>query len=343
MSPHPLKNRQIRLASRPKGRPAAGDFRLTEEPVPKPGPGQVLLQTRYLSLDPYMRGRMSEGPSYTAPVDVGDVMVGQTVSSVLESKNPDYREGDLVLSGSGWQEYALSGGADLTRLEAGMKHPSYALGVLGMPGFTAYMGLMDIGRPQPGETVAVAAATGPVGSTVGQVARIKGCRAIGIAGGTKKCRYAVEELGFSECIDHHGPDFPKRLKEACPEGIDVYFENVGGAVFEAVLPLLNSKARIPLCGLVSFYNAERLPKGPDRTPLLMRTLLIKRIRLQGFIIFQDYADRFEEFYKTMLPWVQAGRVKVREDVVEGLENAPEAFIGQLEGKNFGKLVVKVSE
>jgi NADPH-dependent curcumin reductase CurA len=224
-----------------------------------------------------------------------------------------------------------------------MAHPSYALGVLGMPGFTAYMGLLDIGAPKAGETVVVAAATGAVGSVVGQIAKLKGCRVVGIAGGADKCRSAVQELGFDACVDHRSPNLAALLTAACPKGIDVYFENVGGKVFEAVLPLLNSAARVPVCGLIAHYNETALPEGPDRSPVLMRTLLTKRIRMQGFIIFDDYGHRYPEFAKDMSQWVGDGKIKVHEDFVDGLENAPLAFIGLLEGKNFGKLIVRVAQ
>jgi len=301
-----------------------------------------MLRTIYLSLDPYMRGRMSDGPSYAPPVAVGDVMVSGTVSRVEISLHPDYLVGDLVLGYCGWQDYALSDGSGLTKLAAGFSHPSYALGVLGMPGFTAYMGLLDIGKPKAGETVVVTAATGAVGSVVGQIAKIKGCRVVGIAGGADKCHYAVEELGFDVCVDHHGTDLPQRLTTACPKGIDVYFEGVGGAVFDAVLPLLNASARVPVCGLIAHYNTTDLPQGPDRLPLLMRTILTKRITMKGFIIFDDYGPRFDEFSEQMSIWVKEGKIKYREDIMDGLENAPQAFIGLLEGKNFGKLIIRVA-
>lgn len=335
-------NRQITLASRPVGAPTAANFKTLDTPVPTPGEGQLLLRNLYLSLDPYMRGRMSDAPSYAAPVGIGEVMGAGTVARVKASNHPGYRRGDLVLAQGGWQDYALSDGSDLARLEADMPHPSLALGVLGMPGFTGYMGLLDIGRPKPGETVVVAAASGAVGSVVGQVGKLKGCRVVGIAGGSEKCRYVIDKLGFDDCIDHHGPDFPARLAAACADGIDVYFESVGGAVFDAVLPLLNTKARIPLCGLIAHYNDTELPPGPDRLGLLTRTLLTKRIKMQGFIIFDDYGDRYGEFLEEMGDWVRQGQVKYREDIVDGLENVPQAFIGLLEGQNFGKLVVRVA-
>ncbi len=335
-------NRRIVLNARPHGAPTAADFRLEHDPVPEPEAGQVLLRTLYLSLDPYMRGRMSDGPSYAPPVAIGDVMVGGTVSRVEASRHPDFKVGQRVLGYAGWQDYALSDGKGLTPLYAEDAHPSRALGVLGMPGFTAYMGLLDIGRPVAGETVVVAAASGAVGSVVGQIARIKGCTVVGIAGGTEKCRYVAGDLGFDACVDHRGDDLPGRLAAACPKGIDVYFENVGGAVFDAVLPLLNARARVPVCGLIAAYNATALPPGPDRLGLLVGALLRKRIRMQGFIVFDDYGPRWGEFAGAMGEWVQQDRVKVREDIVFGLENAPEAFIGLLQGRNFGKLVIQLA-
>ncbi len=302
----------------------------------------MLLRTLYLSLDPYMRGRMSDGPSYAAPVGLGEVMVGGTVSRVEASRHKDFKVGQRVLGYTGWQDYALSDGTGLRSLYPEDPHPSRALGVLGMPGFTAYMGLLDIGRPVGGETVVVAAASGAVGSVVGQVAKIQGCTVVGIAGGPDKCRYVVDELGFDNCIDHRADDFALRLAAACPKGIDVYFENVGGAVFDAVMPLLNAKARVPVCGLIAAYNDTALPPGPDRLGQLMGTLLRKRIRMQGFIVFDDYGPRWSEFAGAMGEWVQQGRVKVREDRVFGLENAPQAFIGLLQGRNFGKLVIQLA-
>ena len=336
-------NLRIVLDSGAIGKPVAENFRLEVVPVSTPQNGQLLLRTLYLSLDPYMRGRLSDAPSYAAPVEVGQVIVGGTVSRVELSNHPAYHEGDLVLGQSGWQSHAVSDGTGLTRLDPEMPRPSLALGVLGMPGFTAYMGLLDIGKPKPGETVAVAAASGAVGSVVGQIARLRGCRAIGIAGGKEKCDYVTKVLGFDACIDHRSEDFPAQLAAACPSGIDVYFESVGGMVFDAVLPLLNLKARIPVCGLISHYNDTALPKGPNRLPLLTRTILTKRLTVSGFIIFDDYGNRYREFFDQMSTWVQEGKIKFREDVVEGLENAPKAFIGLLEGKNFGKLIVRVAD
>ena len=335
--------RAIVLNSRPVGAPTPDNFRLRETPLATPADGELLLRTLYLSLDPYMRGRMGEAKSYAKPMAIGDVMVGGTVSRVQVSRHPDFKEGDLVLGFSGWQDHALSDGAGLSKLDPKMEAPSLALGVLGMPGFTAYMGLLDIGEPKAGETVVVAAASGAVGSVVGQIAKLTGCRNVGIAGGPDKCRYVVEELGFDACIDHRGADFAAELAATCPDGIDVYFESVGGAVFDAVLPLLNARARIPVCGLIANYNATELPAGPDRLGLLMGNILSRRMRMQGFIIFDDYGDRFAEFSRQMGEWVSQGRIKFREDIVDGLENAPAAFIGLLEGMNFGKLVVRVAE
>ena len=240
------RNRQILLASRPTGEPTPDDFRLVESEVPEPGPGQMLLRTIYLSLDPYMRGRMNAGASYAKPVEVGEVMEGRAVCEVVKAKLPQYEAGDIVLAGTGWQEFSLSDGRGAQKIDPSLGPISYALGVLGMPGLTAYTGLLNIGQPKPGETLVVAGASGAVGSVVGQIAKIKGCRAIGIAGGEQKCRFVEEELGFDACLDHRLPDLPERLKAACPSGIDIYYENVGGAVFEAVLPLLNDFARIPV-------------------------------------------------------------------------------------------------
>lgn len=336
-------NRRIVLNSRPVGAPTAGNFRLVESDVPVPSAGQVLTRTLYLSLDPYMRGRMSDAPSYAAPVAVGEVMVGGTVGRVAVSQHPDYLAGDLVVGYGGWQDYALANGKHLTKLDTRMQQPSLALGALGMPGFTAYMGLLDIGQPKAGETVVVAAASGAVGSVVGQIARIKACRVVGIAGNADKCRFVAEELAFDACIDRRSANLREQIAAACPKGIDVYFENVGGAVFDAVLPLLNVGARVPVCGLIAHYNDTSLPQGPDRLSLLTRTLLTKRIRMQGFIIFDDYGDRYAEFFSQMSTWLRVGKVKVREDIVDGLENAPQAFIGLLKGSNFGKLVIRVAK
>ncbi|KZK92890.1 MULTISPECIES: NADP-dependent oxidoreductase [unclassified Pseudovibrio] len=336
-------NRQIVLAERPVGAPTSKNFRLEEAAIPTPGEGEMLLRTVYLSLDPYMRGRMSDAKSYADPVEIGDAMVGGTVSVVVKSNLKNFSEGDWVVSLGGWQDYSISNGEMVFNLGKEPAMPSWALGIMGMPGFTAYAGLLEIGEPKPGETIAVAAASGPVGATVGQIGKIKGCRVVGIAGGAEKCKHAVDNLGFDVCLDRNSPTFAQDLKAACPDGIDVYFENVGGAVFDAVLPLLNANARIPLCGLISQYNATSLPDGPDRMGLLMGTLLVKKIRMQGFIIFDSFPNLYPKFAADMQQWIAEGKVKYREQMVDGLENAPEAFMGLLEGKNFGKLVVKIGD
>ncbi|MDN3611924.1 NADP-dependent oxidoreductase [Vibrio ostreicida] len=336
-------NRRIVLASRPNGAPNAENFRLETSQKPVPNQGEVLLRSVYLSLDPYMRGRMSDAKSYAEPVAINEVMVGGTVCQVEESRHPNYQVGDWVLAYTGWQDYCISNGEELINMGQQPTDPSYALGVMGMPGFTAYMGLLDIGRPTQGDTLVVAAATGAVGSMVGQIGKLKGCRVIGIAGGEEKCRYAKDHLGFDECIDHKAKDFSAQLMAACDQGIDIYFENVGGHVFDSVMPLLNTGARIPLCGLISQYNATELPQGPDRMSLLMGQLLVKRIKMQGFIIFDDYAHRYNEFANDMGHWLAEGKIHYREHLVEGLEAAPSAFMGLLEGQNFGKLVVKTNQ
>jgi hypothetical protein len=334
-------NRQLVLAARPKGAPTKDTLALKQTAVPTVGAGQMLLRTHYLSLDPYMRGRMSDAPSYAAPVEIGDVMIGGTVAQVVTSDIDGFAQGDFVLSFNGWQDYAVSDGTGVTNLGQTPDHPSWALGILGMPGFTAWAGLTQIGAPRPGETIVVAAATGPVGATVGQIGKILGCRIVGIAGGPEKCAYAVDTLGFDACIDHKADNFADQLREATPDGVDVYFENVGGKVLDAVLPLLNPNARIPVCGLVSQYNATQLPTGPDRMNWLMGQILRKKIKMQGFIIFDDFGHLYPDFAKDMSAWIDAGKIKYREDIIDGLENAPEAFIGLLNGENFGKRVIRV--
>lgn len=335
-------NERIVLARRPTGAPVAEDFRLEQVPIPAPKQGEVLLKIQYLSLDPYMRGRMSAAKSYAKPVEIGEVMEGGTVGEVITSHHPDFNVGDVVLSYSGWQSFALSNGADLRKLDPTLAPVSTALGVLGMPGFTAYAGLLTIGQPKPGETVVVAAASGAVGSAVGQIARIKGARAIGIAGGAEKCAFVRDVLGFDAVVDHKAADFPAQLAAACPKGIDVYFENVGGAVWEAVMPLLNDFARVPVCGLIAHYNnGTALATGPDRLPGLMSDVLRKSLLIRGFIQ-REFADQRPEFYRQAATWLADGRLRHREDIVEGLHNAPKALIGLLEGKNFGKLIIRVA-
>jgi NADPH-dependent curcumin reductase len=333
------QNNRIVLASRPVGEPKASDFRIESSPIPTPGDGQVLLRTIWLSLDPYMRGRMSDAPSYAAPVPIGGVMEGGTISEVIASNNPAYVKGDIVLSRAGWQTHALSDGKGLAKIDPKLAPISTAVGVLGMPGMTAYVGLLDIGKPQPGETVVVAAASGAVGSAVGQIAKIKGARAVGIAGGKDKCGCVKKEFGFDECLDHRDPDLAARLKDACPKGIDVYFENVGGAVFEAVFPHLNAFARVPVCGLIAHYN-DTQAAAPKWAPSLMRAVLTKRLTIRGFIV-SDFAARQGDFLRDMASWVREGRVKYKEFVTEGIENAPAAFMGLLKGANFGKQLVRV--
>jgi NADPH-dependent curcumin reductase len=330
-------NRRLTLAAHPQGLPGPEHFSLDIQPVPEPADGQVLLRTLYLSVDPYQRNLMAPvGPGYAPPVPLGGVMVGGTVSEVVASRNAGFKAGALVLANAGWQDYALSDGSDLLAL-GDVAQPSRALGGLGMPGFTAYVGLLDIGQPRPGETVVVAAATGAVGSVVGQLAKLKGARVVGIAGGQEKCRHAVETLGFDACLDRHPPDLASRLAAACPQGIDVYFENVGGDVLAAVLPLLNLHARVPVCGFISHYNDAAPAPGPD-----LATLLAKRIKVQGFIILDHYGERFDAFRREMGAWLAEGRIRLQEDVVDGLEQAPQALSRLLRGGNFGKTVVRVA-
>jgi NADPH-dependent curcumin reductase CurA len=332
---------RVLLASRPLGEPTETDFRIEEMPVPSPGAGEMLLRTLWLSLDPYMRGRMSDAPSYAAPVQVGQVMEGRTVSEVIASHLDSYKPGDIVLSPGGWQTHAISQGKLARKIDPQLAPISTALGVLGMPGMTAYTGLSEIGQPKAGETVVVSAASGAVGSLVGQIARIRGVRAVGIAGGPAKCRYVTDELGFDACVDHRSSDMADKLKAACPAGIDVYFENVGGPVFEAVVPLLNNFARVPVCGQIATYNATEMPAGALRVSQLARAILTKRLTFRGFIV-TDFAARQPDFLRDVSAWLREGRIKYREDVVDGLDKAPRALIGLLRGENFGKLLVRVA-
>ncbi|MDT0575609.1 NADP-dependent oxidoreductase [Croceicoccus sp. F390] len=337
------QNRRFVLAERPQGEPDDRTLRLETVPVPQPGAGQMLLRNRYLSLDPYMRGRMSDAPSYAPPVEIGEVMVGGTVSQVESSTVDGFAKGDWVQAFGGWQDYALSSGSGVTNMGKDPQHPSWALGVLGMPGLTAWAGLTQIGKPKAGETLVVAAASGPVGATVGQIGKILGCRVVGIAGGSQKCSHVTDVLGFDDCIDYKDAGFAAALKAAVPDGIDVYFENVGGAVFDAVLPLLNPQARIPLCGLVSQYNATSLPDGPDRMNYLMGIILRKRMTMRGFIVLDDFGHLYPEFAEQMNAWVEQGKIRYREEVIDGLEQAPAAFIGLLRGEGFGKRVIKLGD
>ena len=332
-------NRRVLLKSRPLGEPSPANFEVSDAPIPEPGEGEYLSRTIWLSLDPYMRGRMAEAKGYAANVELGDVMVGGTVGQVVKSRHPTFREGDFVVEYAGWQSYSVSNGAMTMKLDPGQAPISTALSVLGMPGMTAWWGLMKIGKPKEGETVVVSAASGAVGSVVGQLAKLHGCRAVGIAGGRDKCDYVVNELGFDACVDYRaaGGNLFKELRAAAPKGIDVYFENVGGAVQAAIVPQLNDFARVPLCGLVSSYNDMQMNPGPD-----WRMLLIKRVTVTGFIVSDHFAD-MAGFFQEVPAAVKAGKIKYREDVVRGLENAPEAFIGLLKGRNFGKLLVQVSD
>jgi NADPH-dependent curcumin reductase CurA len=338
--PDPDTHRRITLAAHPRGLPVASDFHLVTGPMPRPGEGQVLLRTLFLSLDPYMRNLMDEiGPGYAPPVPLGGTMPGGTVSRIVESRHPNYRAGDIVLSNAGWQDYAISDGSDLLAI-GGMARPSLALGALGMPGFTAHVGLLDIGQPKAGETVVVAAATGAVGAMVGQIAKLKGAHVVGIAGGADKCRQAVDDLGFDACVDRHGPLFGTQLAAACPAGIDVYFENVGGDVLSAVLPLLNIGARMPVCGFVAHYNDSADPAGANQLPQFLAAILQKRVRVQGFIILDHYGARFDVFRREMGEWVDSGQVKAVEHVVDGLLDAPAALSDLLQGRHSGKVVVR---
>ena len=339
------RNLRIVLAARPDGAPRESDFRLEEAPIPSPGEGELLLRTIYHSLDPYMRSRMNEaGAGYAPGVEIGGVMPAGGVSEVLESRAEGFRPGDFVNSFTGWQTHSIArAGGSVRAIEPANAPISTAVGVLGMPGMTAYTGLLRIGQPKEGETVVVSAASGAVGAVVGQIARIKGCRVVGIAGAKEKCDYVVGDLGFDACVSHRDPDLAGKLGEACPDGIDVYFENVGGAVFQAVLPLLNPFARVPLCGLIAQYNAKPgdPPSGPAAVTDLMRASLTRRLLIRGFIVY-DFAEETDAFHADVGKWVRSGEIRYREDVVEGIENAPSAFMGLLEGRNFGKLLVRVA-
>jgi NADPH-dependent curcumin reductase CurA len=333
--------RQIVLAARPTGKPQLTDFRLEEIAIPTPASEQVLLEVQYLSLDPYMRGRMDDRKSYAKPLQLGDVMVGETVAKVIASKHPRYSEGDIVLAHTGWRTHALSDGAGLSKVDPAVAPIRTRLGVLGMPGFTAYVGMRVIGKPRPGETVAVAAASGPVGSLVGQLAKLAGARAVGIAGGPEKCDFVRNELRFDAAIDHRAADFSAQLTTACPNGIDVYFENVDGAIWQAVFPLLNKFARVPVCGLVAQYNGPPPGDGTDRLPATMREVLSKSLTLRGFIYYDFAAEHYADFLREVGAGITDGSIRYREDIVDGLEKAPEALIGMLDGRNFGKVIVRV--
>ncbi|MEZ5651584.1 MAG: NADP-dependent oxidoreductase [Burkholderiaceae bacterium] len=333
----PASYRRVVLASRPPGEPEEGNFRLETVAMPEPGTDQVLVRGIYLSLDPYMRGRMREQASYVAPVAIDEVMGGGVVGEVVSSKHGDFRVGDIVEGRLGWQEYAIAGGHTLRKIDPALAPISTANGILGMPGMTAWFGLYEIGQPRPGETVVVSAASGAVGQVVGQLARLSGCRVVGIAGGARKCAYVRDELRFDACVDYKsGADLGAALAAACPDGVDVYFDNVGGPVSDAVMPLLNFWARIPLCGQISGYNAASVETGPR----LQMIMVGRRVTQRGFIV-SDFAPRFEPARRRMGDLFRAGKLRFREDIVEGLENAPRAFIGLLRGENFGKLQVRM--
>ena len=333
---------RIVLASRPTGRPRPEDFRLESVPVPAPAPGEVLLKSLFLSIDPYMRGRMNDAKSYASPTPIGDVMPGETISLVLKSKDPDFHEGEFVQAYTGWTTLSVMKAGGLRRVDSKLAPLTASLGIRGMPGLTAYAGLLNIGKPKYDECVVVAAASGPVGSLVGQLARIKGARAVGIAGGAKKCEYVTSELGFDACIDHRAPDFSAQLQSACPKGIDVYFQKVSAdAVWEAVLPLLNNHARVPVCGMVSQYNDGEKKPGSTGDRTLMRQILTKSLTIEGFLYYDFEYLRNEFYVEVGNSRIAHGQIKYREDFVDGLAAAPSALIGLIEGKNFGKLIVRL--
>jgi NADPH-dependent curcumin reductase len=332
-----LINKQILLKSRPIGEPKESDFALVETPVPEAGENEILTRTIYLSLDPYMRGRISEGKSYAASVELNSVIVGGTVSKVIKSNHPQFSQGDFVLDYNGWQTYGVSKGETVRKLDPNQVPLSYNLGVLGMPGMTAYFALLDIGQPSEGETVVVSAASGAVGAVAGQIAKIKGCRVVGIVGSDEKRDFIVNELGFDVGINRRTQELDLALKEAAPNGIDLYFDNTAGVILETVLQQINLGARISLVGLISEYNAVSPPPGPN-----LRTLLINRALIKGFLV-RDYLHHQQKFLNDVSEWLKLGKLKYKEDIVVGLGNAPHAFIGLLQGANFGKLVIKVSD
>src|SRR5258708_23506849 len=329
----PDSNRQVLLKRRPNGMPVPDDFAIVDSPIPEPGEGQVLLRGIYLSLDPYMRGRISGVRSYARPTEIGEVIEGRGVGQGVRSNHPDFRAGDYASGGYGWQLYSGVPGGGLLKLDRAEAPISTALGVLGMPGMTAYIGLSDIGQPKAGETVVVSAASGAVGAVAGQLAKQQGARVVGIAGGADKCRYVKDELGFDAAVDHRSADLGAMLDAACPKGIDIYFENVGGAVQQAVFPRLNDFGRMVMCGMIAEYNDREPRPGPN-----LGAVVRKRLKIQGFIV-SDQRHRQAEFRTMVAPLVKSGQLKYREDIVDGLDHAPQAFIGLLQGRNFGKLLV----
>lgn len=334
------ENTVIRLAARPAGMPTAENFEIAEADKPTPGEGEALLRLIWLSVDPYLRGRMNEGKSYVAPFEVGAPINSGAVAEVVASNTDALAVGEIVTGRLDWAEWQVHDGKDLVKLDPRGGRLSWYLGALGMPGMTAWAGLNIHGRPEEGETIVVSAATGAVGAMVCQLAKRKGLRVVGVAGGAEKCAHAVENLGCDACVDHRDPDLKAKLREACPDGVDIYFENVGGDTLAAVLPLLNPFSRVPVCGMIAWYNATSAPEGPDRLPAFWRGVLTKRIAVRGFIV-SDHWDRFSEFLGEVAPLAAAGEIRIDESVAEGLEAAPDAFIGLLEGRNFGKQVVRV--
>lgn len=332
-------NRQITLAARPVGYPKESDFKLVTSPAPAPGPGEFLVKTLYLSVDPYMRGRMNDTKSYAQPVKIGEVMTGGAVSQVIESNHPSFNQGDIVEGLLGWQEYAVTNGKGIRKVDPSLAPISTALGVLGMPGLTAYFGLLDICHPQAGETVVVSGGAGAVGSLVGQIAKIKSCRVVGIVGTDEKVAHLVNELGFDAAFNYQTTDdYYSKLQELCPNGVDVYFDNVGGPITDAVFLLLNTRARVSVCGQISQYNLEK----PEMGPRLLWILVVRQAKAEGFLVFQ-FADRYKEGLAQMAEWLKQGKLTYREDLVEGLENTPRAFIRMLKGQNIGKQLVKVAD
>jgi NADPH-dependent curcumin reductase CurA len=333
-----LTNHQFRLAARPEGLVKRSDFNYTEEPVGDPGPGQILVKILYLSLDPAMRGWMNEARSYIAPVGIGDVMRAGAVGKVIASQNPGFAVGDHVVGMFGAQEYALSDGKGVSKVDPRLAPLPAFLGTLGMPGLTAYFGLLEVGAMKAGDTVVVSAAAGAVGMPAGQIAKIKGCRVVGIAGGKAKCEYVVKELGFDAAIDYKNDDVKAKLRELCPNGINVYFDNVGGEILDAALTQLARGARVVICGAVSQYNSTTGFKGPSN----YMSLLVNAARMEGFVVF-NYAARYGEALREMAGWYSAGKLKSREDIAEGFENFPETLLRLFSGENFGKQVLKVAD
>jgi len=329
-------NRQVLLASRPQGGVTEDNFRIVEAPADRPGAGQVLVRNEWLSLDPYMRGRMVDVKSYAPSVQLGEVMVGQTVGEVIESHDARFKPGDKVLTDLGWQLYGVAEGKRLTPIDTTRAPASYYLGLLGMPGLTAWFALSEVGRPQRGETIVISAASGAVGSVAGQLAKITGSRVVGIAGGRAKCDYVVQELGFDACIDYKSGNLLQELRQACPQGVDVDFENVGGEILDTLLRIMNPFSRIILCGLIAEYNARE----PYRYTML-RSVLVNRIRMQGLIVF-DWKDRYGEGLEALARHFAEGKLKYRESVVHGIDQAPKGLIALLRGENFGKQLVKLA-